>query len=385
MTPDYQGGSIVNLMASLIQARGGPGLGYSALRDLDPAGLREHRHIVLLVIDGLGYDYLQQASPGDTLRAYLESAITSVFPSTTATAITTFLTGLAPQQHGLSGWHTWFRELGSVITVLPARARFGGATLGDAGIDLGRLYGHVPVFDLLANASCLVAPAHIAHSDFNVAHRGRAQQRVYDSLDELVQLTIRAVREAPAPGYVYAYWPELDRLAHEHGIGSTQAEEHLSELDAAFTVLIEGLAGTDTVLVVTADHGIIDSGEAYAIDLADHPALADTLTLPLCGERRASYCYVRPDRRADFEHYCRTELTPYAELRPSAELIEHGWFGLGTPHPRLAERVGDYTLLMKENYVIKDWLVGEPRYTQVGVHGGISAQEMRVPLILARC
>lgn len=36
---------------------------------------------------------------------------------------------------------------------------------------------------------------------------------------------------------------------------------------------------------------------------------------------------------------------------------------------------------MKDNWTIKDWLPGEQRYTMLGVHGGTSASEMRVPLI----
>ena len=56
---------------------------------------------------------------------------------------------------------------------------------------------------------------------------------------------------------------------------------------------------------------------------------------------------------------------------------------MGLPHPRLHERIGDYTLIMKEKAVIKDWLPGEPRYVQIGVHGGVTAQEMYVPLIVA--
>ncbi|HZA28524.1 MAG TPA: hypothetical protein VE735_02825, partial [Gammaproteobacteria bacterium] len=66
----------------------------------------------------------------------------------------------------------------------------------------------------------------------------------------------------------------------------------------------------------------------------------------------------------------------------SEELIKGGYFGLGPPHPRLQERIGDYTLIMKDGYVIKDWLPGEERYRHIGVHGGMSAAEMYVPLIV---
>jgi len=383
--PDYRGGSIVNLMASLVQARGGdPGI-YPPLRELDPQALAGRRHIVLLVIDGLGHRQLLRSAAGATLRARLAGVMTSVFPTTTASAVTSFLTGVAPQQHGLTGWHMWFRELGSVLAVLPGRPRFGGVSLGDCGIDLGRLLGHVPVFDRLATPCVSVAPAHIAHSDFNRAHQGRARVISHDSLATLNDAIVRAVTETRGPAFTYAYWPQLDSLAHQHGVASEAVAGHLAEIDAAFAELQTRLAGSDTLLIVTADHGIIDTAPAQDVLLDDHPVLADCLALPLCGERRASYCYVRPGRRDTFEDYCRDVLAPCAELYPSHELIEGGWFGLGEPHPRLAERVGDYTLLMRDNHVITDRLFGERPFRQVGVHGGLSEDELYVPLVLAAC
>ncbi|UCC57009.1 MAG: alkaline phosphatase family protein [Gammaproteobacteria bacterium] len=383
--PDYQGGSIVNLMATVVQGLGGASLGYAPLSMLEPVQLQNYRHIVLLVIDGLGHQYLCQAGQGGTLHAHLKDRISSVFPTTTATAITSLLTGLAPQQHGLTGWHTWFKELGCVLNVLPARPRLGGNGLRDAGLDVASLYDHVPVFDRIPVPGCTVAPKHIAHSDFNLALRGRAEIRAYESLEQMFELTARAVRVAEGRSYVYTYWPELDRIAHESGIGSEAASRHLAEIDAAFGRFLEHMAGSDTLVIVTADHGIIDSGKSYEIQLENHPALAETLTLPLCGERRAAYCYVKPDARDAFEDYVGRELAAYTELRSSRNLIAQNYFGLGEPHPGLRDRVGDYTLIMKENYVIKDWLFAERRYPQIGVHGGLSEQELYVPLILAPC
>ena len=137
-------------------------------------------------------------------------------------------------------------------------------------------------------------------------------------------------------------------------------------------------------MIVTADHGLIDTDPGQLIELARHPQLAEALLLPLCGEQRAAYCYIHPDKREQFEHYVQSVLGDFATLWDSPELIDQGWFGLGEPHPRLKERVGHYALLMKGNYAIKDWILGERRHVQIGVHGGTSEQEMTVPLIVAQ-
>ncbi|MHB9103024.1 MAG: alkaline phosphatase family protein, partial [Sulfuricella sp.] len=154
--PDYDGGSIVNLMASIESACGGNPR-YPALRAVPPAEIAGARNLILLVIDGLGYDCLAQSQAG-ALRNRLRAKITSVFPSTTATAITTFLTGLAPQQHGLTGWFTYFREIGSVAAVLTFQPRHGGRSYRESGIDVVTLFGHTPFFDRIAVPSYVVSP-----------------------------------------------------------------------------------------------------------------------------------------------------------------------------------------------------------------------------------
>jgi len=378
--PDYHGGSIVNLMASIMQALEAEEQQYPPLRALPPARLTS-RNIVLLVIDGLGHDNLTARCRDGVLGRHLKARITSVFPATTASAITTFLTGTAPQQHGITGWFTYFRELGAVLAVLPYRPRHGGSA---PAVAARMLLDHVPVFNRLAARSHVVAPERIVHSEFNTAHNGAARLHAFASLGEMFKTITRIVRVPGERNYVHAYWPELDRLAHEHGIASREAVAHLAEIDAAFGAFLERIGGTSTTVIATADHGFIDARPDQAIELDAHPELADTLLLPLCGERRAAYCYVRASARAKFVEYIAAHLEECAHLKDSEDLIESGYFGLGPPHPRLHERIGDYTLIMKGDAVIKDWLPGEPRHVHVGVHGGMSAQEMYVPLIVVQ-
>jgi hypothetical protein len=66
-------------------------------------------------------------------------------------------------------------------------------------------------------------------------------------------------------------------------------------------------------------------------------------------------------------------------------LLDKGWFGLGEPDPRLRHRIGDYVLFLKDSYAIKDAIPGEKPWTDLGVHGGVSEDELYVPLIVAHC
>lgn len=376
--PDYQGGSLVNLMSSIATALGGSSA-YPPATALPPEALVDARHLVLLVVDGLGHDFL--LGRDGALRQHLRGQLTSVFPSTTASAIPTFLTGQAPQQHGLTGWHMYFREIGAIAAPLPFRVRAGRHSLRQAGVTPVTLFGLIPLFDRLPLPCHVVSPQQIIHSDFNVALSGKAARYGYDTLEEMFARIAGLLRSDAPRSYVHAYWPQLDSLAHEYGIGSPQVAEAYTALDAGFARLLEVARDSGSRVIVTADHGFIDTDET--IDLDDHPGLRDTLLLPLCGESRMAYAYVRAGREAQFEAYVRGQLAERILLVRSEDIVRQGWLGPGAAHPALRDRLGDYVLIPRGRAILRDWLQGEPRHTHIGVHGGLSAAEMIVPLIVA--
>jgi hypothetical protein len=383
--PDYRGGSIVNLMASLGLAMGTrePSR-YAPIGAIDPEGFGTRGSVLLLVIDGLGYRYLREVLPSGTLTKHLVGSLTSVFPSTTATAITAFMTGLAPQQHAVTGWSMYFDDIAMVGAVLPFRTRPNDEPLANQGLHPETFFDHPAFFDQLPCKSFIVSPNRIVDSEFSVAHSGTAQRRGYGSLAEFFDTIQFCLRGRNERKFVYAYYPELDSIAHAHGIASRNALDLLDRLDDGIGRLLSCLTGLGVTVVVTADHGFVDAPQTELIELDDHPLLAATLSQPLCGERRAAYCYVKPEKTGIFVDYVRNELDQHVSLWESQTLINEGWFGLGEPHPKLASRVGDYTLVMKNRATIKDWMPGERHHSIIGVHGGVSAEEMIVPLVVAR-
>lgn len=378
--PDYAGGGIANLTGSIIAACGGTPP-CPPLAALPPETLARQRNLVLMVIDGLGYDFLARR-PDSFLHRQVHARLTSVFPTTTASAVTTLLTGLAPLQHGLTGWFTWLQELGSVAAVLPFRPRHGGKPFNFAGIDPAAVLDFTPLTGRVNRASHMVSAQSIVDSVFSRASAGAARRHGYATLDDFIDTTLAIVRNGQEHQYVHAYWPELDSLAHAHGVGSSEVEHHFLELDRACARFAAGLAGSGTTALLCADHGLIDTAPEKVVQLERHPRLAQTLALPLCGEPRVAYCYLRPGRVAAFLDYVRGELSHCCDVVSAEELIDSGYFGNGTPHPRLRQRVGDYVLLMRDNFVLKDRLLGEQAFQQIGVHGGLSSAELYVPLIV---
>lgn len=358
---------------------------YPALDLLPPQRLAGAKNIVLLVIDGLGLDTLQRLGAGGHLQRHLLGGMTSVFPSTTATAATCLLNGQTAQQHGLTGWHMFFREIGCILAVLPLFPRHGGPRLRECGIEPDTLLRARSLFPRLNRPGRVVSPKFIVNSDFNLLFTAGAERHGYDGLADFFATIVQAVRAGRGQQYIHAYYPKLDSLAHEHGIASAEVAACFADLDRGFGQLVQELHGSDTLLLVTADHGFVDTTPAQRLDLAQYPDLAATLTLPLCGERRAPWCYVRPQLAWRFEQCVAEQLADVAWLYRSDDLISKGWFGRGPAHPRLAERIGDYALIMKDNWLLGDTLPGEKPLNLIGMHGGVSQSEMQVPLIVAEC
>ena len=380
--PNYEKASIVNLMASILHGLGNHGNSHLPLDSLNHEHFAHAQNVVLLVIDGLGYNYLVNQGPQSALHNFMHSRLTTVFPSTTATAITTFMTGLAPQQHGLTGWFTYFRELEDILTVLPVKVRSDGISRENQNIDVRSLYGHIPIFDLLDVDCYMVSPRNIAFSDYSLAHRGKAKTIPYNNLPECFAFTRDLIRNNSNKKYIYTYWPQFDGMAHEKGVGSTAVADHFQEIDAAFSRFINDIKGTNTLVIATADHGIIDSGPDQCIELEHHVQLRGMLTMPLSGERRMAYCYVKSDRHNDFINYLHNKLENQITAYSSKWLLAQHFYGLGPAHPQLHQRIGDYALVMNNNYSIMDTLPGEKHFYHIGTHGGLSEDEMLVPLII---
>jgi hypothetical protein len=376
MKPDYRGGGLVNLMASMIAGRGGaprhPGLSDSSIGNIPEA-----RNVVLFIIDGLGDGYLMRRGAGGELARRRRSAITSVFPPTTAAAITTSYTGSTPLEHGLTGWYTFFGAAGCVAAALPFRSRGDNLSLRERGVRPEQTYVQPSLFESLPVRSIVVTYRQIIDSDYNVRHCAGAERIAYDTLEGLVTETERAVKSGPDRKFIYAYWPWYDTVSHQHGSESVQAANELQKIDAAFGALLARLSGTDTQVVATADHGFIDSAPEESLELPSF--LSSELRYPLCGERRVAYCHVRSEK--DFMQKAKDWLGDRADVLPSRRLLDEGWFGPGAPHPSFAERIGDVALVMRGRYTVKDWTPGEARYLHLGNHGGTSESEMMIPLI----
>jgi hypothetical protein len=364
-------------MASIVAGRGGRPL-HGPLDALAGSEIASATNVVLLIVDGLGDNFLARHGAGGHLAGRRRGAMTSVFPSTTASAITTSYTGCTPLEHGLTGWYTYFGQAGCVAAALPFRSRGDMLPLTARGVTPHAIFTAPSLFSALPVRSIVVSYRDIIDSDYNLRHCEGAERRAYQTLDEMVAQVEAAVKSGPDRKFVYAYWPEYDATSHRYGSESPEALVKLQQIDEAFGALLGRLSNTDSLVIATADHGFIDAPLAQSLDLP--ASLAALLRFPLCGERRVAYCHVASI--PEFIVQARDWLGERADVLESGELVKQGWFGPGRAHPRFAERIGDVALVMRERYTLKDWTPGEPRYLHIGNHGGTSEDEMMIPLVM---
>jgi hypothetical protein len=386
--PDYAGGGLFNLAVSLARACGAEVP--ADYRDLMLGGdvaasscWATSDTLVFFLIDGLGDDFLSRNRDiAPHLWRERVQSLTSVFPSTTATAITTLMTAQPAAVHGLLGWYVRDEETDSIVAPLPMRHR-SGASIDDVAL-LARLLHTAPMLQTAKRTSRVVTLPDLAEGPYSRHHRRDASVHEYETLDSLAWSVFRAEREMRAMAskqkFIYAYTPLLDAAGHDFGMESRQSRDVLARLDEVYAQM-RGLL-PEAQFVVSADHGFIDNPPENQIVLSDHADLYAMLRAPLTGERRAAYCHVKAEYQAVFGLRIAERFGDRMHAMPAALAFDAGLFGPGFGAEAVL-RGGDWLLIPRNDWTVLDRVDGEKSHAMLGVHGGLSAAEMNVPLILS--
>ncbi len=372
--PDYRGGNIVNLMKDIAEASGTT-TKYPGLASTDLTDLSKSEKLVLLIIDGLGYNYLRKEGGNTLLYRSLKESMTSVFLPSTGSAITTFLTGTAPQQHAITGWYVHLPEYGLVSRYLPFTNMIDGNLVGTS---ISNTIDVEPLLPKMNRKVFSVMGERIINSVYTRFMTGKTERIGYSDIQEFFKGIERAITMTGRT-YTHAYWPELDSIGHLLGIESSEAVDHLHDFDRVLQSFVE--EHENVTFLITGDHGFNDAHEGGVIYMHNHTELRDMLILPLCGDTRTVFCYVRPAKVEEFQKYVEKHLSDFCNIHESQQLIDDGWYGLFEQSRRLSGRVGNFTLVCNEGYALMNSFPGIEPYRLKGHHGGMCEDEMVVPLI----
>ncbi|HWE88645.1 MAG TPA: alkaline phosphatase family protein [Pseudonocardiaceae bacterium] len=333
--------------------------------------------VLVVLVDGLGWHLLPRlAGSAPLLASVLAGAngrltrLDCTFPSTTPTSLVSLGTGALPGEHGILGFtlkvpgtdrvlnHVRWRDDPCPAVWQPVPTWF--ERLNKAGV----------------SARAVLPAPFIGSGLTEAAYRG-AQLHPANPTDDYARLVADVLRAAP--GLVYAYTAELDTAAHVFGIGSEQWHTAAANVDGLLHRLFETLPANAAVLV-TADHGGINVPPETRIDLDADPRLAEGIRV-VAGEPRVRYLHTEPGAAGDVRAAWAELLDGRAAVYSRERAVATGMFG--PVAAQNLERLGDVVVVCSGDTAVLASAHEPPETSRlVGFHGGATAAEMAIPLIV---
>jgi len=363
------------------------------------------KKVVLFLIDGFGYNqWLRYAGRYEFLRRFTErgvvSPITTVFPSTTAAAITTINSGVTPQEHGLPEWWVYFEELDKIITTLlfTPLGEEGRDKLLDAGVNPKILFNKKTLHRVLSESKIpsfsFIREAYSQSAYSKVAHDG-SQTIPFISASELMVNLRKKISETPSSSYFYVYWDAIDSIAHKYG---PHTEQYLAELNGFFHLLQEEFvqkmdkqAAEETVILITADHGQVNIEPKETIYLNQYPDVVKNFQTGANGNKilpwgspRDVFLAIKKEKQEEVLRFLTKVLEGKAMVMRTQTALDANMFGQGLLHKKFKSRVGDILILPYKNSTVWYEHFKDEKFDLRGMHGGLSPDEILVPFAVAK-
>ena len=402
--PAYDGYSVANVAPTVLRHFGiggvkSPGLAAEVVGgELEGAG-----KLVIMLADALGYLTLTEAlesGPVPGFRTLAErgrfAPLTSVFPSTTAAALSSFHTGLPPAGHGIAGYRMYMPDRGFVANMIrlspEADERF-GRLLQDSG-DARALLGVPTVHSLLTRAGvssyCMIHRS-LAHSGLSeMLYDGATDVIPFVNASDLFIQVRRMVTTDPGqPACIWLYTDTLDAIQHRYGAGGEEPAGEICSLGYSVErELIAPLDGQEVsaAFMLLADHGHIQVDESDIVPVATLEGLEHRLVAPPTGTARSAYFHVRDGATQEVKSALKRGLADRACVVETERALADGLWGDGPHASGLSGRIGDLLALMRGSatlfHAYKD--DATPSDLVGGRHGGLHEREMLVPFFITR-
>ena len=361
--PDYEN-SILGIPNSIL-AHYGAAPHHTTLPVLNEKLQKGYKNIVLIVLDGMGLEILKAHAPDGFLMKNCAVQLSSVYPCTTTSALTTLETGLTPLEHGWLGWSMYFKEIEKCVDLFTGHQSGTERPAADKNIVLETI-GFKNLFTQIKEADpsiecCRVSPYGEYWSDTN----------------EAVCNHIEALCKKDGRRYIYAYHFQPDKDMHEYGCYCERTKANIVLFDKQIEQLAANL--TDTLLIVTADHGLTDITDLV---IEDFPEIGECLAVPPTREPRCLSLFIKPDYQEVFLKRWEQQFGNDFLLVTPLEALEKGFFGKGVPHNCIKDFLGDYIALATGGKAL--WYRNEKGegHNFKACHAGLRQEEMVVPLIL---
>ncbi len=386
MKVDYSN-SLVNLINS-ITAKFGLVPRHEPL-EIDILGKKFEKaeRVVLFLIDAMGYDVVSKIveENEDEFKIFGKvHKLSTIFPSTTVAALSTVATGALPIEHGMLGYVLYLKEYGTLTNMIefsplgmPRDSLLMRGLNPSSFLEVPTLYEALKNYGV--NPLIITANAFKESGLSKTLNHNAAVQGYISKTDMMTK--IRKAIESQKYAYVYAYWPMVDAMGHVYGPSSEEYFEEAKDTLLKFKDLVVERLNDDlresTSFLIVADHGQMKANWRNDWVISPCDDFAATLEMLPAGEPRMMYLYTKDPQKTvekGMEFF-----KGNVDFYPSKQAVEEGLFGVLPKSKKALDRIGDLLAIPKADHSFTIKYLGNERHLK-GKHGGISSQEMEIPL-----
>lgn len=370
----YAEPTLADVIPSVLASAGVPG-------ERNRLGLTDSAHTVVLLVDGMGWELLRRnRNAAPYLTDLPGRPIRAGFPTTTAASIASLGTGLPSGRHGITGYQSYVEEAETAVNWLSWTAAGTSLDQRDTLVP-EQVQPHPTAFergDAAGLAVTTVVPRAFDGSGLTRAVLRGGRFVGVSAYGDLLAEVVAAAR-AGERNLVYCYLSEVDTLGHVYGPDSQAWLAQLTVVDR-FVEQLAGALPDGTRLLVTADHGMVDSSRGRRVDFDRHRGLEEDVDV-VAGEPRCRHIHTGHVDRV-LERWA-NELGDDFWVGTRDEVLSAGLFG-PDPDPSVTGRIGDIVVIGRdEATVIRSH--GERMLSALpGQHGALTAEELLVPLLQVR-
>ena len=395
--PAFGKGCIMDIPGFILSSFGiGDGGNTRRILDMD---MESPEHVIFLLIDGFGYSTMKYSSGKNDMK-YLEEfldrsamrLITSVFPSTTSTATVSYHTNMLPVEHRILGYNSYIPEIGTVcnmISLSPVGRK--DSSILENGYEMPWIGNNGTIHSKLDSnevRSFLYLPNAIKNSGLTKLTGIGSSISGYVTISQMITQLKKDLINFREKTFHFCYISTIDAISHKVG---PYTDDAAMEIELIFMMLKEQLVNSpglpkNTLLFISADHGHMVLDRKQIIDFRHDKQLRSWMSAPVYGDPRAPFMRFENGRTESAIEYLKEKYPENFFPLRIQDLARNGFFGNSRNNVDHVDSLGDLVLIMKNSSSVFDYSLkildpyndGE---SMIGMHGGLSQEEMIVPFI----
>ena len=341
---------------------------------------KQYKNVIFLVLDGLGEHILNKISKDGFFKLNQVDCVTSVYPSTTTAALTTYYSGCPPYETAWIAWSQYFKEYGRALDMFSHNESYMREPLKSP---LMNVYEKIMKYETIFEKIEMVSKDVKAY-EIEPEYAERRSKRCIkaNNIDEII-MNIEDLCTMPNKKFIFAYSDNPDGLLHKYGVESEEVKIFIKETEKKIKDMCKKL-DNETILIISADHGHKDIEKAYT--LLDYPEIQECLIMPASLESRVITFWVKEDMKKTFEERFNNVFKEEFWLMTKEEFLDkYHFLGYGEKHKKIDDFIGNYIALSISGSIIRlETFLAEGKPVKKSTHCGLTKDEMEVPLIVIK-